>query len=165
MNGGARLDEIVHTVRAPAHLLEKPYLKPVYDEPEFVVRNIWRQFGGWWDGNPSSLKPAPDSVLAAELCDLAGGAAAVASRALALAADASSEVSPAGARTSDVPVSLRLAAQLAELASLAAGGDAAIERVRAEVFAACAQRATSTMAKGVFTWAVRESEARFETGA
>ena len=56
MNEGARLDDIVHAVKAPAHLLEKPYLRPVYDEPEFVVRNLWRQFGApdpdvdyvWW---------------------------------------------------------------------------------------------------------------------
>src|SRR5690606_34069673 len=34
MNQGARLDEILHTVEAPAGLLGKPYLKPVYDEPE-----------------------------------------------------------------------------------------------------------------------------------
>src|SRR3546814_3340444 len=56
MNSGARLDEIVHTVEAPAHLLEKPYLKPVYDEPEFVVRNLWRLYGGWYDGNPAHLE-------------------------------------------------------------------------------------------------------------
>src|SRR4051794_3623265 len=39
MNEGARLDDIVQAVQAPAHLLERPYLRPVYDEPEFVVRN------------------------------------------------------------------------------------------------------------------------------
>ena len=50
MNDGARLDDIVHSVRAPAYLLERPYLQPIYDEPEFVVRNIWRQYGGWYDG-------------------------------------------------------------------------------------------------------------------
>src|SRR5215210_5135367 len=67
MNEGARLDEIIHTVQAPAHLLEKPYLRPIYDEPEFVVRNVWRLYGGWYDGNPSHLKPAPEAALAAEL--------------------------------------------------------------------------------------------------
>src|SRR5207237_6312636 len=67
MNEGARLDEIVHAVRAPAHLLERPYLRPVYDEPEFVVRNVWRLYGGWYDGNPANLKPAPEAGLAAEL--------------------------------------------------------------------------------------------------
>src|SRR4029434_10174645 len=32
MNAGARLDDIVHTVRAPDELLGRPYLRPVYDE-------------------------------------------------------------------------------------------------------------------------------------
>ncbi len=63
MNEGARLDDIVHSVVAPAHLLDKPYLKPVYDEPEFVVRNLWRLYGGWYDGNPARLKPPCEAVL------------------------------------------------------------------------------------------------------
>ncbi|MBM3676094.1 MAG: MBL fold metallo-hydrolase, partial [Actinobacteria bacterium] len=80
MNEGARLDDIVNTVKAPERLLEKPYLRPVYDEPEFVVRGIWRLFGGWWDGDPSRLKPAPAASLAAELATLAGGADVLARR-------------------------------------------------------------------------------------
>jgi glyoxylase-like metal-dependent hydrolase (beta-lactamase superfamily II) len=64
MNEGARLDDIVHSVKAPAHLIEKPYLRPVYDEPEFVVRNVWRLYGGWYDGNPAHLKPAPEAAYA-----------------------------------------------------------------------------------------------------
>ncbi|MDQ1373733.1 MAG: hypothetical protein QOJ09_1071, partial [Actinomycetota bacterium] len=81
MNQGARLDEIIHTVRAPAGLLDKPYLRPVYDEPEFIVRNVWRQYGGWYDGNPAHLKPAPEAELARELAELAGGASVLAERA------------------------------------------------------------------------------------
>ena len=34
MNTGARLDEIIHSVKLPAELMGKPYLQPVYDEPE-----------------------------------------------------------------------------------------------------------------------------------
>ncbi|MGH2485762.1 MAG: MBL fold metallo-hydrolase, partial [Ktedonobacterales bacterium] len=45
MNAGATLDEILHSVRAPQALVEKPYLRPIYDEPEFIVRNIWRLYG------------------------------------------------------------------------------------------------------------------------
>ena len=56
MNSGATLDAIVHTVKVPAETLAKPYLRPLYDEPEFVIRGIWRQFGGWWDGAASRLK-------------------------------------------------------------------------------------------------------------
>jgi alkyl sulfatase BDS1-like metallo-beta-lactamase superfamily hydrolase len=43
MNLGARLDEVIHTVRPPAHLAAKPYLRPDYDDPEFIVRTIWRR--------------------------------------------------------------------------------------------------------------------------
>jgi alkyl sulfatase BDS1-like metallo-beta-lactamase superfamily hydrolase len=152
MNAGARLDEVLHSVRAPAHLLERPYLRPVYDEPEFVVRNTWRLYGGWWDGNPASLKPAPEADLATELADLAGGAGALADRAAALLATAPVDGALEGP--------LRVAGHLAELAALAAPEDAGVHRVRAEVFARLAAAATSTMAKGVFTWTARESEGR-----
>jgi alkyl sulfatase BDS1-like metallo-beta-lactamase superfamily hydrolase len=144
MNEGARLDDIVHTVRAPDDLLARPYLRPVYDEPEFVVRNIWRLYGGWYDGNPAHLKPAPARALAGELADLAGGATRLAERAHELAA--------AG--------DLRLAGHLAELAALAAPDDTGVHRVRAEVFGRRAQEEASTMSKGVFSWAAHESEQR-----
>ena len=141
MNAGARLDEIIHAVRPPADLAARPYLQPVYDEPEFIVRNVWRLYGGWYDGNPAHLKPAPDAVLAAALAGLAGGAAALADRAQAAAA--------AG--------DLRLAGDLAELAALAAPDDAAVHQVRAEVNEARAAAEPSLMAQGVFRWAARES--------
>ena len=88
MNGGGRLDEALHSVVVPAHLTDRPYLQPVYDEPEFIVRTIWRQYGGGWDGNPATLKPAAEHALAAELASLAGGAGLLAARALELAESA-----------------------------------------------------------------------------
>ncbi len=141
MNEGARLDDIVHTVKAPAHLLERPYLHAIYDEPEFVVRNIWRLYGGWYDGNPAHLKPASDAALARELADLAGGAARLAERARELAA--------AG--------DLRLAGHLAELAAQAAPDNKGVHAARAEVFGARANEEASTMSKGIFSWAEHES--------
>lgn len=149
MNAGARLDEIVHGVQAPAELLERPWLRPIYDEPEFVVRNLWRLFGGWWDGDPAHLKPAPAAALAAELAELAGGARRLADRAAELAA--------AG--------DLRLAGHLAELAAQAAPADAGVQRVRAEVFAARAGAERSTMAIGVFRWAADEAARAAGPGA
>jgi len=141
MNAGARLNEIIHSVEMPAALLQLPYLRPVYDDPEFIVRNLWRQYGGWYDGDPSSLKPAPERQLAAELAGLAGGASRLAQRAEALLAGGD----------------LRLAGHLAELAALADPADPAVHRVRAEVFEARVAAETSTMAKGIFGWAARES--------
>src|SRR5690606_30110221 len=85
MNDGARLDEILHTVTVPDDVLALPYLRPLYDEPEFVVRNVWRLYGGWWDGDPAHLKPPPEAAVATEVATLAGGAAALAERAMAVA--------------------------------------------------------------------------------
>jgi alkyl sulfatase BDS1-like metallo-beta-lactamase superfamily hydrolase len=150
MNAGARLDEIVHTVAAPPDLLERPYLRPVYDEPEFVVRTVWRLYGGWYDGNPAHLKPAPDAALARELADLAGGVERLADRAASLAASGD----------------LRLAGHLAELAAQAAPADPGVHAVRAAVFAQRAGEELSTMSKGVFSWAAAESQAKLaQTGA
>jgi alkyl sulfatase BDS1-like metallo-beta-lactamase superfamily hydrolase len=141
MNEGARLDDIVHTVRAPEHLLDRPYLRPVYDEPEFVVRNIWRLYGGWWDGDPAHLKPAPARALAQELATLAGGPQVLAARAI--------ELADAG--------ELRLAGHLAELAWHAAPDDDAVTETRSTVYARRAAAEASTMAKGVFSWTARGS--------
>ncbi|HEX7927972.1 MAG TPA: alkyl sulfatase dimerization domain-containing protein, partial [bacterium] len=74
MNQGERLDAVLHAVRVPPELATKPYLRPTYDHPEFVVRNLWRLYGGWYDGNPAHLLPAPEAELAREMAQLAGGA-------------------------------------------------------------------------------------------
>ncbi len=166
MNSGARLDEVIHTVTPPARLMERPYLQPVYDEPEFIVRTVWRLYGGWWDGNPATLKPASERDLAVELADLAGGAGVLADRALGLLAEAGAgagtgaDGDPGG--TGHAPgdpdgPSMRLAGHLAELAWLAAPDDPGVQAVRRQVFSRRAQAASSTMAHGVFAWAARES--------
>jgi len=169
MNAGGRLDDAIHGVVPPAHLLDRPYLRPVYDEPEFIVHTVWRLYGGWWDGNPASLKPAPERALAAELAALAGGPQALADRALVLAGGlaglagsggSGGLASSGGSAGSGEPggeAALRLAGHLAELAWLAAPDDPGIGRVRHQVFTTRAEAATSTMASGVFRWAARES--------
>ena len=134
MNAGATLDEIVAAVKPPPHLLERPYLRPIYDEPEFVVRNVWRLYAGWWDGNPAHLKPAPETALAGELAALAGGADRLAARATELAA--------AG--------ELALACHLLELAAHAAPEDASIRQTRAAVYGQRADAERSVMARGIF---------------
>jgi alkyl sulfatase BDS1-like metallo-beta-lactamase superfamily hydrolase len=142
MNAGGRLDDALASVRAPAELLARPYLRPIYDEPEFIVRNVWRLYGGWWDGDPSHLKPARARALAAELASLAGGAGKLAERAAKLA--------DAG----DWP----LACHLAETAWLAAPGDDGIARVRADVYTRRARTESSLMARGIFRAAARPED-------
>ena len=143
MNDGFTLNDIIHTVRVPEATLGKPYLRPLYDEPEFVVRNVWRLFGGWWDGAPSHLKPARDADLARELAVVAGGAEVLMRRAQDLAATGE----------------LRLACHLADFAGWAAPDDPDIHRARAAVYEARRKSEPSLMAKGIFRGAARESEA------
>ncbi|MBU6372871.1 MAG: MBL fold metallo-hydrolase [Alphaproteobacteria bacterium] len=140
MNEGARLSDVIHTVKVDPALLEKPWLSPLYDEPEFVVRNVWRLYGGWYDGNPANLKPAPDAAVAAEVAALAGGARRLAARAQELAA-----------------AEPRLACHLAEMAALAAPDDAEVHAARAAVYQARRAGETSLMAKGIFGSAANES--------
>ena len=146
MNDGARLDEVVQEVHVDQATLAKPYLKPIYDEPEFVVRNIWRLYGGWYDGNPAHLKPAPESRLALELAQLAGGAEALARRAEALAAGGD----------------LRLACHLIELAVQAEPVSKALHGLRAEIYQQRRDQETSLMAKGIFGSAANESLAALD---
>jgi alkyl sulfatase BDS1-like metallo-beta-lactamase superfamily hydrolase len=144
MNAGARLDQVLAEVRAPARLLDRPYLLPVYDEPEFIVRNVWRLYGGWYDGNPAHLKPAPERALAAQIADLAGGARRLAERAAQLAGEGE----------------LGLACHLAEMAAQAAPGDAGIWSARADVYRARAEAEGSLMAKGIYASAAKEEPPR-----
>ena len=148
MNEGASLDRVLQSVRAPAELTSKPYLRAIYDEPEFIVRNIWRLYGGWYDGDPARLKPAADALLAQELAAMAGGAERLAGRAR--------ELSSAGEP--------RLAGHLAQLACLADPGSRNAQETRAEVYERRAGEEASTMARGVFAWTAAESRRFIEQG-
>ncbi|WP_169943879.1 alkyl sulfatase dimerization domain-containing protein [Microbispora sp. H11081] len=144
MNAGARLDEILHSVTPPAALAGRPYLRERHDEPEFIVRNIWRLHGGWHDGNPANLKPAPDAVFARAVAELSAGAASVAGRAVAAAADGD----------------LRLACQLAEIAAQAEPEDRRVHEIRALVYAMRVQQEPGSIARGVYAWAAAESRSK-----
>ncbi len=134
MNDGASLDAILAAVRAPERLLQRPWLRPVYDEPEFIVRNLWRLYGGWWDGDASRLKPARDAALAAEVSALAGGTARLIERAQALSTEGEHA----------------LACHLAEWAMRAAPDDEGVRDARRDIYLKRAAQETSLMAKGVF---------------
>lgn len=147
MNEGCRLNDIVHTVKVDPAELEKPYLKPLYDEPEFVVRNIWRYYGGWYDGNPAHLKPASDVLLAQEIAALAGGGQALAVRAQEL-----------------VEGDIRLACHLVEMAVLAEPESPQVHSIRSEIYQLRRDQETSLMAKGIFGAASNESKDKSEEG-
>ncbi|KPK47630.1 MAG: MBL fold metallo-hydrolase [Dehalococcoidia bacterium SM23_28_2] len=146
MNQGATLDTIVHTVRPPAHLEGRPYLQPVYDEPEFIVRNIWRLYGGWYDGTPSHLKPAPEGRQGAEIASLAGGVRPLVERARQLMADGQ----------------LAMASHLVDWAMAAEADNAEVHEVRAEVYSRRADESRATMTRGIFRAAAWDSRTALE---
>ena len=141
MNAGATLDEVIHSVKPPGNLIDKPYLQPIYDEPEFIVRNIWRLEGGWYDGVASNLKPATETARAREIATLAGGVDKLVARAL--------EKLGAG--------DLAIAAHLADWAVAAAPVDTSAHAARAKIYQARADGEISTMAHGIFRSAALES--------
>jgi alkyl sulfatase BDS1-like metallo-beta-lactamase superfamily hydrolase len=143
MNEGKTLDQVVDAVKIPHHLLARPYLQPTYDDPEFLIRNVWRLYGGWWDGDPAHLKPAPASALAREIALLAGGAERLAERARNLADRGD----------------LRVAGHLAEFAAQAEPDNVEVHKVRIAVNQKRAATESTVMARGVFEAAVRDSQA------
>ncbi len=142
MNTGATLDTIINEVSVPAETLSLPYLRPLYDEPEFVVRNIWRLYGGWYDGNPARLKPAADAAIGAEVAALAGGSEALIARAV--------ELSAAGDH--------RLACQIIEFAAAAEPESHGVHEARSQIYSTRRGTETSLMAKGIYLSAKAESD-------
>jgi glyoxylase-like metal-dependent hydrolase (beta-lactamase superfamily II) len=120
--------DVVHAVELPE--TDSPWLQPVYDEGQFIVRNVIRYYGGWFSGRPSELKPAPRAELAMAIAGLAGGAAALAA------------VAAQRAEAGDLAV----ACHLADYALEAGPGDAEVQQVVAAVYDRRADAETSLMA-------------------
>ncbi len=141
MNRGERGATIARDVSPPAHLAARPYLEPLYDRPEFIVRNLLRLHGGWWNGNPAELLPAREDALAREIAGLAGGAGALVARGRALLA-----------------TDLGMACHLAEWAVLAAPEDRAALELKRDTFTARAAAESSLMGRNIFVRAAAEAE-------
>lgn len=125
--------DIVRAVEPPA--TDAPWLEEIYDESEFIVRNVIRRYGGWWSGRPSELKPCARPEVAAEIADLASGPEALAERAEGLL----EEGRP------------RLACHLADYAVEAAPENERVETAATAVYEACADDADSLMAANLYS--------------
>jgi uncharacterized sulfatase len=58
MNRGMGEIEIVYDMSFPEELFGKPWMLPIYGDPEYIVRDLFREESGWWDRNPTSLHPS-----------------------------------------------------------------------------------------------------------
>ncbi len=142
MNQGAKLDDILHSVKVPEALIARPYLRPTYDDPLYIVRNLWRLYGGWYEGNPANLKPAANAEVAQALAALSGGARAMAKRA--------QELADGG--------NLAVACHLIEFAADAEPAHVEIHAIRAALYRERAEAELSLMGKAIYNAAARDSE-------
>jgi glyoxylase-like metal-dependent hydrolase (beta-lactamase superfamily II) len=124
--------DIVRSVQAPSS--DSPWLQPVYDEAEFIVRNVIRWFGGWYSGRPSELKPADRDELASAVSALAGGAAVL--------LDEAERRASAG--------NMAVACHLADYALEAAPEDDFVQTKVADLYERRAESETSLMATNLF---------------
>ena len=124
--------DIVHRVQLPVS--DSPWLQNVYDDAEFIIRNIIRYYGGWWNGRPSELKPPPRDALARELAALCGGPQALAQRAEELAGKEE----------------YRLASALADFALEAAPDDQDVQQAVVRIYRARSEREEGLMARNLF---------------
>lgn len=146
MNDGATLDQILRTVKMPAGLMDKPYLQPTDDEPEFVIHNIWRQYGGWYDGNPARLKPPSDNAIGLEMAKLLDGVEPLIRKALELRSNGE----------------LALAAHFIEIAFMAEPDNRNVHKARARIYKERRYEEVSLMAQGIFGYAAKQSERTVE---
>ena len=124
--------DVVRRVDIPTS--DSPWLQPVYDEGEFIVRNVIRFYGGWFSGRPSELKPADRADTATAIAAVAGGATALL------------EEATRRAETGD----LRVACHLADYALEAAPDDAAVQAGVADLYDQRAAAETSLMAINLY---------------
>jgi len=141
MNRGETPEAIYHAVEPDPELARRPYLRPLYDHPKFIVRNLLRLWGGWWNGNAAELLPAPPDAQAREVAGLAGGVGALVARGEALLA--------AGDTV--------LAAHLAEWATRAEPADGAAQTLKRRVYERRMEEEPSLMGRGIYRAAANDA--------
>lgn len=123
--------DVVRRVEIPR--TDAPWLQPVYDDGEFIVRNVIRHFGGWFSGRPSELKPAARADAARAVAAAAGGARALAERA-----------------TEAAKADLAVACHLADYALEAAPDDPDVCEAVAALYEQRAEQETALMAVNLY---------------
>ncbi len=143
MNEGKWLEDVIRQIDIPVS--DKPWLRPIYDHPEFIARNVYRLYGGWYDGDPANMLPAHSYDIAGVLVE-ATGAEPILARARKLRDDGE----------------LQLACHLVDFVRKGEPENAEAWKLWGELFTKRAEKETSLMARGAFYTAISESERRLK---
>lgn len=73
INQGMTPDQIVETVKLPAHLAASPFLQEFYGTVAWSARSVMAGNLGWFDGNPATLQPQSPTEQAEQMAALASG--------------------------------------------------------------------------------------------
>lgn len=141
MNAGETPEQIFHAVEPDPELAQRPYLRAAYDHPKFIVRNLLRLWGGWWNGNAADLLPATPAQQAQEIAALAGGVGQVVAR--------GRERLEAG--------DTALAAHLCEWATRAEPGDRDAQALKRDVYERRLAEEPSLMGQGIYRAAMNDA--------
>lgn len=141
MNAGQTPEEIFHGVEPDAELSTRAFLRASYDHPKFIVRNLLRLWGGWWNGNAADLLPATWQRQGAEIAALAGGIAPLVARGRDLLAKGDAVA----------------AAHLAEWATRAEPGDRSAQELKRDVYKRRLEEEMSLMAQGIYRAAMNDA--------
>ena len=142
MNAGMSYDEILHSTAPDPELAALPHIRSVYNHPQFIVRDLLRYWGGWWDGVGGNLVPAPMVEQAAVIIDMAGGLDPLIAKARQLLANGN----------------ITLACHLADWATQAEPEAVAAQELKRDAYAARVEAETYGMPKGFFRTEVAHAE-------
>tara|TARA_X000000368_G_scaffold416019_1_gene409001 strand:+ start:260 stop:1552 length:1293 start_codon:yes stop_codon:yes gene_type:complete len=142
MNQGKSLNQVLHEVQIPNELMKLPWLTPIYDDPQFLIRMIWRRYGGWWDGEYDRLFPAPRKDEALAWVELSGGIDKIISKAL------------ENLNNGD----LRVAAQLIETAYHADTNNKKMHAARSKIYREFSLKQSSSMGRNILNHASMASD-------
>ncbi len=141
MNQEKFLEDILRDIKYPPN--DRPWLKPIYDHPEFVARNVYRLYGGWYDGNPAHILPAHSHDVARELISVTGSAGLL-----------------ARARELRDKGDLQMACHMVDFVRRGEPDNREAWELWRDLFKARLQNEPSLMARGVFLSAIDEAERR-----
>jgi alkyl sulfatase BDS1-like metallo-beta-lactamase superfamily hydrolase len=143
MNEGKWLEDIIRELDWPA--TDKPWLQPIYDHPQFIARNVYRLYGGWYDGDPANMLPAHSHDIAEVLVGATGA-----------------EPILARARKARDSGDLQMACHLVDFVRKGEPDNRLAWELWRDLFTERAKTERSLMARGAFLSAVREAEARLK---
>ncbi len=148
LNRGETPEQIFHAVEPDQDLAKLPYLAAHYDHPKFIVRNLLRLWGGWWNGNAADLLPVTWQRQAVAIAELAGGI------------DALVQAGRRHLEQGDSP----MAAHFAEWATRAHPGNRPAQELKRDVYGARLREEPSLMAQGIFRAARNDAKDALKDG-